>query len=243
MQRMDAYDPPNTTFITPWEESKTDEKNGFISLQPYEFKNAYKFFISAVVPRPIALVSSQDAQGNINLAPFSFFTFVSYNPPICVFSCVDKGRQGGDTLKNIKQTGEFVVHIISEWYVEGANHCSGNFAADVNEFERAGLTATPSTVVQPPRVAESALAFECKLERLTALEKDLLDTDKGTGATVVYGKIVRVHCNKAIIADDSNLEENDITVALEKLKPVSRLGGNDYGLSREAFTLTRPPAN
>ncbi|CAM9827034.1 unnamed protein product, partial [Ascophyllum nodosum] len=118
----------------------------------------------SVVPRPIGFVSTKAIDGTVNLAPFSFFNAVGHDPPMLVISVCRKGGDvKKDTLANIEDTGEFVVSIISEWFVEAANHTSGNFPPQVDEMEAAGLTPLKSIIVSPPRVKESAVNMECKV--------------------------------------------------------------------------------
>lgn len=125
----------------------------------------YGLGISAIVPRPIALVSSQDANGVLNCAPYSYFNIVSHDPPLVVIgNCINMRAQSKkDTLQNIEATGQFVVNIMSSWYVESANHCSGAFPPDVSEFEVSGLSTLPSDIVKPPRVGEAAVQLECEV--------------------------------------------------------------------------------
>lgn len=152
----------------------------------------YSLAISAVIPRPIALVTSQDSVGNINCAPYSYFNLVSHDPPLVIIGNslnVRSAIKKKDTLRNIEETGnyqfirmefkskwkiyiswaitfilgQFVVNIMSDWYVESANHCSGAFPHDVNELEKAGLSSLPSDIVKPPRVGSAAVQLECEV--------------------------------------------------------------------------------
>lgn len=200
------------------------------TIDPKDLKSKYNFFISAYVPRPIALVSSVSGSGDVNLAPFSYSGIVNHDPGTLVFSCVDKGKGGGDTLKNIKQTREFVVHVISESYLDKANHTSGNFPEDVNEFVEADLTQLDSQLVSPPRAAEAKLAFECKLLQLIPLENE---TGKVT-ATMVIGTIVLIHAHSDILNPETQ------TVIPQKLRPLARLGGNTYTTLGKLTDLARP---
>src|SRR5215212_2283876 len=124
--------------------------------------NVYKLMVGAIVPRPIAFVSTISLGGIRNLAPFSFFTAISANPPVICFSPMVRGSDGlqKDTLRNISETGQFVVNIVSEEFVEKMNICSAEFPPDVDEWEKSGLTAIPSECVAPPRVKESRFHME-----------------------------------------------------------------------------------
>jgi len=199
----------------------------------------YPLMITAVVPRPIALLSTTNSFGVGNLAPYSYFNVVAHDPPhVVIGCCTSKLRPHGkkDSLYNILDTGEFVVNIISEWFAEAANHCCGNFEYGENEMQLSGLTPLPSTKVQPPRVAESAVHLECKLVH-TYEVKNSNRTDTTTTTTIVIGKVVMIHIAEDVSARSPS---GKIIVDSEKLLPISRLGGNTYGRTREMFDLPRP---
>jgi flavin reductase (DIM6/NTAB) family NADH-FMN oxidoreductase RutF len=143
-------------------------------------RGMYNFLISTVIPRPIALVSSQNHRREVNCAPFSYFNVICHDPPLLSVSINNNVRQRSkkDSLVNIEDTGkhfihavsvfhvsigEFVVNIISEWYLDSANHTSGAFSYGTNEVVLSGLTTLESAIVSPPRIAESAVHFECKV--------------------------------------------------------------------------------
>ena len=158
-------------------------------------KDVYKILIGSIVPRPIAFVSSVDAQGVLNLPPFSFFNACSANPPIVCFSCSFRAGTGTgkDTLNNIRQTGEFVVNIVSEAIAGQMNMTAGEYPPDVDEFVVSGLTPVPSELVRPPRVAESLVQMECKLQQIVVV------SDKPMGAALVIGEVVRFHVDDSIV--------------------------------------------
>lgn len=135
-----------------------------------------------------------------------------------------------DTLKNVKGTGEFTVQIISEWFLESANHTCGNFRFDVNEFQEAGLTMVDSSMVRPPRVAESAVQFECKLEELFPMKNAQGDVT----ATLVIGRVVLVHYNKNVYNEETG------EICPEKYLPVGRMGGNYYATIGKIIEIPRP---
>jgi flavin reductase (DIM6/NTAB) family NADH-FMN oxidoreductase RutF len=203
----------------------------FICIDPTDNGNQdnYKLLIGSILPRPIAFVSTQSADGALNLAPFSFFTGVCSNPPTLLFCPMVRGSDGQrkDTLLNIEETGEFVVNVVSEDIVERMNRTAAEVPRHVSEFELSGLTPAPSVKVKPPRVLESPVSMECTLQRIVPVGAG----DIGSGA-VVLGTILQFHIR-------ADLYENGrINTAI--LKPVSRLAGASYAPVREIFDLARP---
>jgi flavin reductase (DIM6/NTAB) family NADH-FMN oxidoreductase RutF len=191
-------------------------------------------FNSLVVPRPIGWISSVDNAGNVNLAPYSFFNGVAYRPPTVMFSSgagqVEDDRMK-DSLRNIQETGEF-VHNFTTWDTrEAMNQSSATTAKDVDEMELAGLTPIASTLVKPPRVAESPIHFECKLVKTV----ELPNTGGDDVYTVVFGEVIGVH-----IADELIMENGQIDIG--KLHPIARMGYQDYTevTAETVFTLERP---
>ena len=182
----------------------------------------YRFLISVVVPRPIAFVSTVGTSGGFNVAPFSYFIALASRPPLVGIST--NPRRGGpkDTLVNIRGTGDFVVNVVHEPLLERAVHASGDWPADVSEFELTGLTPIASDVIRSPGVAESPVRLECRLYR----EVELGD------AVFVVGEIVRAH-----VADDVLV---DGRVDPLRLRPVGRLGGDGYTVVREVIHRARP---
>ena len=191
-------------------------------------------FNSLVVPRPIGWISSLDKDGNVNLAPYSFFNGVSYRPPTVMFASGQgevENDQLKDTVRNIIETGEFVHNFVT-WDVRDAmNLSSATTAKDVDELEAAKLTQIPSKLVKAPRVAESPIHFECKLVQ----HVDLPNTIGNSKYTVVFGEVIGVH-----IADELINEEGRIDIG--KLHPVARMGYQDYTevTAETIFTLERP---
>jgi len=196
-------------------------------------RELYANLTGAVSPRPIALVSSVDAKGVVNLAPFSFFNLFSANPPTVIFSCVDSMRDGSskDTLYNAIETKEVVINIVNYDMVQQTSLASTAYPKGVNEFTKAGFTPLESLEVKAPRVAESPIQLECKVEEVIKLGKE-----KGAGNLVVC-RVLKMHINKEV------LDENEV-IDPYKLDLVSRLGGNYYGRSREGlFEVTKPISN
>jgi flavin reductase (DIM6/NTAB) family NADH-FMN oxidoreductase RutF len=151
-------------------------------------------FNAIIAPRPIGWISSRDITGNINLAPYSFFNAFCYTPPIIGFSST--GRK--DSVANIQETGEFVWNLVTMDLAQQMNATAAHVAHDVNEFTIAGLTAAPSKLVKVPRVAESRVAFECKLTQIIQLQG--ADGRKAP-AWLTLGEVVAVHIDKTLIKD------------------------------------------
>ena len=190
--------------------------------------NIYKLLIGAVVPRPIAFVSTISAEGVRNLAPFSFFTVASANPPVLCFTTSFREPRK-DTLVNVRATKEFVVNIVSESIAEKMNLTAGEYPYGVDEFEVSGLTPAPADLVRPSRVKESLVNMECTL--LNTIDV----SDKPLGGTLILGTVVRFHI------DDSIVE--DFRIDPDKLLGVGRMGGNYYSRTRDRFELIRPAVN
>lgn len=192
------------------------------------FQNVYKLLIGAIVPRPIAFVSTVSREGVRNLAPFSFFTAVSANPPVICF-CPTR-RPGPDpykdTLRNILATKEFVVNVVSEEFAEQMNISSAEFPPGVDEFEASGLTPIPSDLVMPPRVAESHVHMECKLYLTFEIGEA-----PGSGS-LVLGEVLRFH------VDDRYFD--DFKIDPDKLRAIGRMGGASYTRTTDRFDMARP---
>jgi flavin reductase (DIM6/NTAB) family NADH-FMN oxidoreductase RutF len=205
-------------------------------------RELYNILISAVVPRPIAWVSSISASGQPNLAPFSFFNAVCAKPPLLAFApgmrppkkteaAADEaaGHPGvhiKDTLQNIRETGEFVVNMVTFELAEAMSLTSGEYNASINEFELAEVASAASKVVRPQRVANSPVSFECKLHQI-------LDFNPGPeGGSLVIGEIVSVHI------DDQYMKEGRID--RNSLDLIGRMGGMQYTRTTERFEIVRP---
>ena len=193
---------------------------------------SYKLMSGLIVPRPVALISTVDKNGTANVAPFSFFSGVGANPPTILF-CPSLRSQSAsrpddrkDTLRNVEQTGEFVINIVSTAIAAETNLAAADVGPEVDEFQLAGLTAIPSEVVRPPRVAEAPAQMECKLLQIVF-------TGQGSGAgVVVLGEILRFHVRE-------DLEEN-FRIDPGKLDAVGRMAGNTWVSTHERFELVRP---
>jgi flavin reductase (DIM6/NTAB) family NADH-FMN oxidoreductase RutF len=187
--------------------------------------NIYKLLVGAVVPRPIAFVSTISPEGMANLAPFSFFTVASANPPVLVFTTSFREPRK-DTLVNVQATKEFVVNIVSEEFAAKMNVTSGEYPYGVDEFAVSGLTAVASDLVRPPRVKESHVNMECRLLQTIEVSNQPL------GGTLVLGEVVRFH------VDDEMFEE--FRIDPEKLGAVGRMAGNTYCGTGDRLELVRP---
>ena len=199
-----------------------------MKINPKTFEGFNRVLTGVVVPRPIAFVSTISNSGNVNLSPYSFFNAVSYDPPLIIFSSSKFTSDGKlkDSLSNIEQNGEFVVNIVNENIVEAMNATAAEYPEDVNEFDVANLTQIDSDLVKPPRLSESPVNMECKLERIITL---------GTEAHpqgLVIGEIIQLHIDDEIISGHR--------INHEKLKPVGRLAGNMYTHTYDVFELMRP---
>lgn len=191
-------------------------------------RDIYRLMVGAIVPRPIAFVSTISADGILNLAPFSFFTGVSANPPVICFAPMIRGSDGHrkDTLNNIEVTREFVVNVVSEDFALQMNACSEEFPPDVDEFAASGLTPAPSEVVKPPRVEESRINLECRLIQVVHV------SPKPLGGSLVIGEVVLFH-----IADQLF---DDFKIDPGKLRPIGRMGGPTYTRTTDRFDMARP---
>jgi flavin reductase (DIM6/NTAB) family NADH-FMN oxidoreductase RutF len=193
-----------------------------------DYLSVYKLLLGSVVPRPIAFVSTVNPEGAFNVAPFSFFTVASANPPVLVFSV---GRRANpdptkDTLRNINTAREFVVNVVSEEFGPKMNLCAGDYPPEVNEFQVSGLTPIPSDLVKAPRVAESHINMECRL--LYTIELSGLVS----GGHLVLGQVIRFHIDDAYF--------HDYRIDPDKLRAIGRMAGNSYTRTLDRFDMIRP---
>jgi len=205
-----------------------------LSINPtdHQVQEIYKLMVGLIVPRPIALVSTVDSDGVPNVAPFSFFCGVGSNPPTVLFcpslraAGNDRPDDRKDTLRNVEQTGEFVINIVSDSIAAAANVSAADVGPEVDEFQLAGLTAIPGEAVRAPRVAESPAQMECKLLQIV-----FTGNAPGSGV-VVLGQVVRFHVN-------AELEKN-FRIDPARLDAVGRMAGNTWVRTRDRFELERP---
>ncbi|HUA21472.1 MAG TPA: flavin reductase family protein [Bryobacteraceae bacterium] len=189
-------------------------------------QSSYKVLIGSVVPRPIGFISTISPAGVYNLAPFSFFNAICGNPPVVCFACGTRSPEK-DTLANVRANGEFVVNIVSEEFAEQMNLTSGEYPAEVDEFQVSGLTPMPSNLVRPPHVAESHVNMECKLIQIVEVS-----TRTPLGGTLVIGEVIQFHVDPEVM--------NNYRIDAEKLRAIGRMGGNDYARTRDRFSMVRP---
>ena len=188
------------------------------------------YMLGAVTPRPIAFASTIDAAGNVNLSPFSFFNVFSANPPIMIFSPARRGRDNTTkhTYENVLQVKEVVINIVNYDIVQQMSLSSTEYGKGVNEFEKAGLTPLASQTIKPPRVAESPVQFECRVNEVISL-----GTEGGAGNLVIC-EVLKMHINEAVLDTDGKIDP-------VKLDAVSRMGGNWYGRAKQGmFEAPKP---
>jgi flavin reductase (DIM6/NTAB) family NADH-FMN oxidoreductase RutF len=184
-----------------------------------------------IAPRPICFASTINKKGEVNLSPFSYFNIFSVQPPICVFSPSRRLRDNTTkhTLDNINEVAECVINIVSYEMVAQTSLASCEYPQGVNEFVKAGFTMLPSEVVQPPRVAESPVQLECRIQQVVALG------EKAGAGNLVIAEILRIHLSERIFDDKGNIDQTALDL-------VARLGGNWYArINKDSlFQLDKP---
>jgi len=203
-----------------------------ISFEPKDLSvgKLHGYLLGAVTPRPIAFASTIDKDGNINLSPFSFFNVFSANPPILIFSPARRGRDNTTkhTYENVLEVKEVVINIVNYDMVQQMSLSSTEYPKGTNEFLKAGLTQLPSEKVKPPRVAESPVQFECKVNKVIELGKE------GGAGNLVICEVLKIHI------DESILDENQV-IDQHKIDTVARMGGNWYSRSNMGmFEVPKP---
>lgn len=177
----------------------------------------HAYLLGAVSPRPIAFASTVDAQGLVNLSPFSFFNCFGVNPPLLIFSPARRGRDNTTkhTYENVLAVPEVVINIVNYAMVQQTSLASTEYPKGVNEFAKAGFTETASTMVKPPRVTEAPVAMECKVLQV------IQTGDSGGAGNLVICQVLLMHINEDILDDDGRIDPF-------KLDAVARLGGDWY---------------
>ena len=197
-------------------------------LAPVDF---HALLQGSIAPRPIAFVSTVDLQGNVNLSPFSFFNLFSTNPPILIFSPSRRVRDNTTkhTLENVKEVPEVVIHVVGFNLVEQMSLASTEYDKGVNEFVKAGLTSVPSVSVKPPRVKESPIAFECKVNEVKPLG------EVGGSGNLVICEVLVAHVSETVLDEFGKIDPY-------KLDAVARLGGNWYSRASgdSLFQIPKP---
>ena len=183
---------------------------------------AYRLLIGIVVPRPIAWVTSLNAKGQVNAAPFSAYTFCGKNPPMICFN-VGRRPDGGykDTAANVRKAGEFVVNVVTHDIIDPMHETSAEYPADVSEVEALGLEMLPSSLVKPPRIAISPIHLECKTHQIIELGRD--------NDELVIGEVVNFHIRDELLINGR--------IPTKSLNPLARLGGPNYAKLGEHITM------
>ncbi len=191
----------------------------------------HSYLLAAVVPRPIALASTIDEDGRVNLSPFSFFNVFSASPPVAIFSPARSGRDNSikHTLENVERVPEVVINLVTHAMVEQVSLASAPYPRGVNEFQKSGLTPVDSDKIKPPRVGESPVAFECQVKQVIPLG------DQGGAGNLIIAEVIRIHLKSEYLDVNNSL----IT---EKLDLVGRMGGEFYvrAFGEALFKLPKP---
>ncbi|HAA21162.1 MAG TPA: flavin reductase [Cytophagales bacterium] len=190
------------------------------------------YLLGTIAPRPIAFASTIDAQGQINLSPFSFFNVFGANPPTLIFSPARRVRDNTTkhTLANVEEVPEVVVNIVDYPMVEQMSLASSEYPQGVNEFEKAGLAEEASERVRPPRVAEAPAAFECKITQVVPLGEE------GGAGNLIICEVVLAHFQEHIFGQDGKVDPT-------KLDAVARMGGDWYCRAQGSSLFTLPKPN
>lgn len=208
-------------------------KKNMLNLDPktLPIPKLHQYLLGAVGPRPIAFASTIDADGNSNLAPFSFFNVFSANPPIMIFSPARSGRtnETKDTYKNVKVIPEVVINVVNYDIVHQMSLASSPYAPGVSEFTKAGFTPVASDLIKPMRVAESPVQFECKVNQIIEL-----GTGGGAGNLIIC-EVVKIHIHEEVLDENGMIDQHKIDL-------VSRMGGNWYCRAdkNSMFEITKP---
>ena len=196
-----------------------------------ETKELHKILLSSIAPRPIAFASTIDSNGNVNLSPFSYFNVFSSNPPILIFSPSRRVRDNTTkhTLENAMETKEVVINVVNFPIVEQMSKSSIEYEKGVNEFIETGLTQVKSLLVKPPRVLESPVSFECKVQDVVSLG------ESGGAGQLIIAKVVQIHIDKKFLDKTGD-------ILSEKLDLVARMGGDWYtrATKESMFKIPKP---
>ena len=203
-----------------------------ISISPKDIPTAqlHGYLLASVSPRPICFASTIDRDGNVNLAPYSFFNVFSANPPVMIFSPARRvqGNTTKHTLENVLETKEVVINIVSYAMVQQMSLASTEYPKGVNEFIKAGFTELASEIVTPPRVAEAPVQFECIVKDVIALGEE------GGAGNLIIAEVVKLHLQEAILDTEGKIDPC-------KIDTVARMGGNWYSRAKEGiFEVPKP---
>ncbi|UUX34299.1 flavin reductase family protein [Fundicoccus culcitae] len=200
-----------------------------LSINPNDLseRENYKFLIGSIVPRPIALITTQSKEGVVNIAPFSFFNIVTSNPPILAVGFQRKKGQLKDTARNIFDNKQAVIHIVDSFNVEDANQTAANLGIDESELEKTHFHLIPSTLVDVPAIKESQIRFEVSLYDSISIENNQEKT-----SDLLLLKVLQYHINEAIYENGR--------INPSQLNPIARMAGHDYSELGRLFTIPRP---
>ena len=203
------------------------------TLDPAELaiRDLHSVLLSTIAPRPIALASTVDGEGKVNLSPFSFFNVFSANPPILIFSPARRVRDNStkDTLDNILETKEVCINVVNSAIVQQVSLSSTEYDKGVNEFVKSGLGETPSMKIKPPRVTESPVSMECIVKEVKPLGAE------GGAGNLVIAEVILIHIDDSVFTPEGKIDPI-------KLDPIARMGDNWYcGVSKDTvFAVEKP---
>lgn len=202
----------------------------FLDFSQVDPRQAYSWLAAAVVPRPVAWVSTISAAGVTNLAPFSFFQMITGKPPTLMISpLVQRDGSMKDTVRNVQETGQLVINLVDFDMADAMNETSFSYDADISEFQQCGIAATPSTLVKPPRVSVAPVSLECEMVSCTPYPAD------APSCYIVLGRVLAAHFDARILNEQQLPDPAQLNL-------LSRMGGDWYGRTRSDanFTLARP---
>ncbi len=206
------------------------DMSGFVTLttEGMSTEEAYRLIVGCVSPRPVAWITTQDAAGRINAAPFSSYNYVAHSPPMLAVNIGSRAGELKDTARNIVETGEFVVNVATEATLEQMHASGADYPPEVNELEQLGIETAPSSRVRPPRIISTPIQMECRLEHVLPL---------GRGLNTLYiGEVLAFHLSEKFY--------NGRHIDAIAMRPISRLGGPYYAGLGEIFhrpMLQTPP--
>ena len=214
---------------------KGKQEQSYVEIDPFEegrpmFHN-YTLLVSGIAPRPIGLVSTVSKEGKLNLAPFSYFQVVDHDPPVFVIGFSGRANRAKDTLRNLEETGECVLNIVSEDMIEAVNATSVDAPYGTSEWSLSGLTKSDSTTVKPPRVKESVMSIEGKLT-------EVVNYKTSRPSVGPHGSLAIIEATRFWVAENA-IDEKRSHVDLNVLRPIGQLGGVSYARITDTFELPR----
>jgi flavin reductase (DIM6/NTAB) family NADH-FMN oxidoreductase RutF len=194
-----------------------------LDISKFDEAERYKFMMGAVIPRPIALVTSLSRSGVLNAAPFSQFVVIAVTPPLLGFVAHESERGLKDTINNVLESGEYVINTVAEPMARQVQICADNFPPSVSEVAEAGFHTLPSIFVRPSRIAESPVHFECRLHRRVEFGH------KGANANLIVGEIIAVHCADGVVTGHR--------VSHQAMNSLGRIAGRSYCRTGDKFDV------